>query len=213
MVPSERVNACSSARANSSSRISACRGHQTVHHNIFLCETVFKCHTADFINNFNFFLQALRQSFVGKRKENKHGSILFCQREKLFELFRFPGNGVNQRPSGISSKSRLNHIHMTGIDGKGNVGGYRDLIQRFQHHFFLVNAAHSHIDIQKRRAVFFLLFRKGQNHIKPAFPQLVLEPFFACGINALPYNHKWGIQSESNRFALAGKIAHSLSAL
>ena len=98
---------------------------------------------------------------------------------------------------------------MAGIQRQRQLAYASHLFQGTQHHFFLINAAHSHVHIQNRRSARLLFLRKTGNHLKAAFPQLRLQLFLSRRINPFSDDKKRIFQTESNRFSFGGQIPDS----
>ncbi len=111
------------------------------------------------------FFRALRQARIRQREQNKHRAVFLRNRKQPLDFFFFQRNRINQRPPRINPQRRLNDIHMTRINTERTVHRGSDFINRFQHHFFLVDAVHPHIDIENLGAVFLLLKRHRAHEI------------------------------------------------
>ncbi len=108
------------------------------------------------------------------------------------------------------TQSSLQHLHMAGIQGQGQIGHSLHRLQHLQHHGFLINAAHSHIHIQDGSPTGILLLGILQYHVHAAASKLLLELFLAGGINSLSHDHKGIFQPKGQGLPLAGQITDAL---
>ncbi len=155
-------------------------------------------------------LQAFRQSLIRQRQQDKHGPVFLYDRQEFFKFLCLQRNGIHQRPAGIMAKRRLQHIHMAGIYGQGQMGHAADLLQGSQHSLFLVNAAHAHVHVQNPRAAALLLLRKLRHLVKNSVPQLRLQQLLARRIDSLTHYEEIIVQPEAFRPAFRGQAPDSL---
>ena len=73
----------------------------------------------ELIENGMFLFQRLRDTGVGYGQGNEHGAVLLDDRQELFALFRFTGNGIDQGPAGIDAQRRFHDVRRARVDAEG----------------------------------------------------------------------------------------------
>ena len=138
----------------------------------------------EFVEDGVLFFQRLRDTGVGYGQGNEHGAVLLDDRQELFALFRFTGNGIDQGPAGIDAQGRFHDFRRTRIDAEGQARYARHFVNGFEHHFLFINAVGPHVDIEDGRAVAFLFAGHGAYQVQLSRPQFSLELLFARRVDA-----------------------------
>ena len=180
-------------------------GNQPIHDNILVCHSQLHGTVIYGIDNLMLFFGILWQSLIGKRKQDKHSPVLFCQRKHMLDFFCLKGNGVDQCSSRIDTQCLFHNINMAGIEAKRTIYRRRNFIDHLLHHFFFVNAVHSHIDVKDGCPVFLLRHCHLTHKIQFSFAQLGLQFFLSGRIDPFPDHQEIAIQTNFYIFALRRK--------
>mgnify|MGYP006892291155 CR=1 FL=1 len=95
---------------------------------------------------------------------------------------------------------------MAGIEAKRTIYRRRNFIDHLFHHFFFVNAVHSHIDVKDGCPVFLLRHCHLTHKIQFSFAQLGLQFFLSGRIDPFPDHQKIAIQTTSTFFRSDARI-------